>query len=119
MQNRAALATPLLPQEVTRAGLTIRKKSSALLQVINIYSPKNTFDAVYLSNYATINVIDPLSRIKGVGQATLFGPLDYSLRVWLDPDRLTELQPDAERRHRGGAEPEHPGGARPRRRGAD
>jgi HAE1 family hydrophobic/amphiphilic exporter-1 len=91
VQNRAALATPLLPQEVTRTGLTIRKKSSALLQVINLYSPKNTYDPVYLSNYATINLIDPLSRIKGVGQATLFGPLDYSLRVWLDPDRLTEL----------------------------
>ncbi len=91
VQNRASLAMPLLPDEVTRTGLTIRKKSAALLQVINIYSPKNTYDAVYLSNYATINIIDPLSRIKGVGQATLFGPLDYSLRIWLDPDRLTEL----------------------------
>src|SRR5262249_19171161 len=70
---------------------TIRKKSAALLQVIAIYSPKNTYDAIYLSNYATINIIDPLARIRGVGQATLFGPLDYSLRVWLDPDRLTEL----------------------------
>ena len=76
---------------MSRAGLTVRKKSAALLQVINIYSPKNTYDAVYLSNYATINVIDPLARIKGVGQVTLFGPLDYSLRIWLDPDRLTEL----------------------------
>ena len=56
-----------------------------------LYSPKNTYDAVYLSNYATINVIDPVARINGVGQATLFGPLDYSLRIWLDPDRLTEL----------------------------
>ena len=91
MQNRASLAVPQLPQEVSRAGLTIRKKSAALLQVINLYSPNKTYDAVYLSNYATINVIDPLARIKGVGQATLFGPLDYSLRIWLDPDRLTEL----------------------------
>ncbi len=91
VQNRANLAIPLLPQEVTRAGLVIRKKSAALLQVINLYSPKNTYDAIYLSNYATINVIDALSRIKGVGQASLFGPLDYSLRVWLDPDRLTAL----------------------------
>jgi hydrophobic/amphiphilic exporter-1 (mainly G- bacteria), HAE1 family len=90
VQNRASLATPLLPDEVNRTGLSIRKKSAALLQVINIYSPKNTFDAVYLSNYATINIIDPLSRLPGVGQVTLFGPLDYSLRVWLDPDRLTE-----------------------------
>ena len=91
VQNRASLATPQLPAEVSRTGLTIRKKSAALLQVINIYSPKNTYDAVYLSNYATINIIDTLARIKGVGQVSLFGPLDYSLRVWLDPDRLTEL----------------------------
>src|ERR671935_2313402 len=90
VQNRASLAVPQLPQEVSRSGLTIRKKSAALLQVINLYSPNKTFDAVYLSNYATINLIDALSRIKGVGQATLFGPLDYSLRIWLDPDRLTE-----------------------------
>lgn len=88
VQNRAQLATPLLPAEVQRGGLTIRKKSAALLQVINIYSPKNTHDALFLNNYATINIIDPLSRIRGVGQATLFGPLDYSLRLWLDPDRL-------------------------------
>jgi multidrug efflux pump len=91
VQNRASLAVPQLPQEVSRSGLTIRKKSAALLQVINVYSPKNTHDAIYLSNYATINMIDPLARIKGVGQATLFGPLDYSLRIWLDPERLTQL----------------------------
>src|SRR3984893_1151317 len=91
VQNRSSLAIPQLPAEVSRAGLTVRKKSAALLQVINIYSPKNTFDAVYLSNYATINIIDALARIKGVGQVTLFGPLDYSLRIWLDPERLTEL----------------------------
>jgi hydrophobic/amphiphilic exporter-1 (mainly G- bacteria), HAE1 family len=90
VENRAAVATPQLPDEVNRTGLTIRKKSSALLQVINIYSPKNTYDSVYLSNYATINIIDPLSRLPGVGQVTLFGPLDYSLRIWLDPARLTQ-----------------------------
>jgi HAE1 family hydrophobic/amphiphilic exporter-1 len=91
VQNRASLAIPQLPNEVSRAGLTIRKKSAALLQIINVYSPKKTYDVIYLSNYATINIIDALARIKGVGQATLFGPLDYSLRIWLDPDRLTEL----------------------------
>jgi len=89
VQNRAQLATPLLPSEVQRQGLLIRKKSPALLQVITIYSPKNTHDALYLNNYATINIIDPLARVRGVGQASLFGPLDYSLRLWLDPDRLT------------------------------
>ncbi len=89
VQNRAALAEPQLPAEVTHQGLTIRKKSPALLQVIQVFSPKNTYNSVYLSNYATINLLDPLSRIRGVGQATLFGPLDYSLRIWIDPDRLT------------------------------
>src|SRR6201987_2560636 len=88
VQNRASLATPQLPEEVSRTGLTIRKKSAALLQVINLYSPNSTYDTVYLSNYATINIIDTLARIKGVGQATLFGPLDYSLRVWLHPHPL-------------------------------
>ncbi len=91
VQNRAALATPQLPQEVSRTGLVIRKKSAALLQVINLYSPKGTYDAIYLSNYATINVIDALSRINGVGQVQLFGPLNYSMRIWLDPDKLTEF----------------------------
>jgi HAE1 family hydrophobic/amphiphilic exporter-1 len=91
VQNRASLAIPQLPAEVSRSGLSVRKKSAALLQVLSLYSPNNTYDAIYLSNYATINVIDPLARIKGVGQATLFGPLDYSLRIWLDPDRLTQL----------------------------
>src|ERR1700738_13497 len=89
VQNRAQLATPLLPQEVQRQGLTIRKKSAALLQIITLSSPRNSHDALFLNNYATINITDPLSRIPGVGQATLFGPLDYSLRLWLDPDRLT------------------------------
>src|SRR3979490_3165794 len=87
VQNRAQLATPLLPQEVQRQGLVIRKKSPALLQVISIYSPKNTQAALFPNNYATINVIDPLARIRGVGQASLFGPLDYSLRLWLQPQR--------------------------------
>jgi HAE1 family hydrophobic/amphiphilic exporter-1 len=91
VQNRASLAIPQLPDEVSRSGLSVRKKSAALLQVINIFSPKNTYDAVYLSNYATINIIDTLARIKGVGQVVLFGPLNYSLRIWLDPNRLTEL----------------------------
>src|SRR6478735_2476369 len=76
---------------ITLAGLLIRKKSAALLQVVTITSPKRTRDALYLSNYATINVVDPLARIRGVGQATLFGPLDYSLRLWIDPDKLTSF----------------------------
>ena len=88
VQNRATLAQAQLPTEVVQQGLSIRKKSAALLQVLTLYSPKKSFDQLFLSNYATINVLDALSRVKGVGQATLFGPLDYSLRVWLDPARL-------------------------------
>jgi HAE1 family hydrophobic/amphiphilic exporter-1 len=89
VQNRTQLATPLLPQEVQRQGLVIRKKSAALLQVITLSAPRGTHDPLFLNNYATINIIDPLARIPGVGQASLFGPLDYSLRLWLDPARLT------------------------------
>jgi HAE1 family hydrophobic/amphiphilic exporter-1 len=89
VQNRVNLAEPQLPSEVTRQGLTIKKVSSALLQVITIYSPGGTYDPLFLSNYATINVIDALKRINGVGDANLFGPLDYSMRVWIDPQRLT------------------------------
>src|SRR5262249_8304291 len=88
VQTLASLAVPQLPAEASHAGITVRKRSAALLQVINIYSPKNTYDSIYLSNYATINVIVPIARLKGVGQITLFGPLDYSLRIWVDPDRL-------------------------------
>jgi HAE1 family hydrophobic/amphiphilic exporter-1 len=91
VQNRAQLATPQLPLEVQRQGLVIRKKSAALLQIVTITSPERTRDALYLSNYATINVVDPLARIRGVGQATLFGPLDYSLRLWIDPDKLASF----------------------------
>src|SRR6202522_583772 len=91
VQNRATLAQAQLPPEVILQGLSIRKKSAALLQVLLLYSPKGTYDQLYLSNYATINVIDALSRLNGVGQASLFGPLDYSLRIWLDPSQLTAL----------------------------
>jgi HAE1 family hydrophobic/amphiphilic exporter-1 len=91
VQNRVNLAEPQLPSEVTQQGLTIKKKSSALLQVISLYSPKETFDALYLSNYATINLIDPIKRVTGVGDASLFGPLDYSMRIWLEPEKLSSF----------------------------
>ena len=89
VQNRVNLATAQLPSEVTRQGLTIKKVSSALLQVLTISSPNGTYDSLFLNNYVTINITDALKRINGVGDANLFGPLDYSMRVWLDPQRLT------------------------------
>ncbi len=91
VQNRANLAMAQLPEEVTRQGLTVKKKSTAMLQVVALYSPKGAYDALFLSNYATINVIDTLSRVSGVGEVFQFGPLDYSMRIWLDSDTLTAL----------------------------
>ncbi|HXV23950.1 MAG TPA: multidrug efflux RND transporter permease subunit [Alphaproteobacteria bacterium] len=90
--NRVQLATPQLPEEVSRQGVTVKKKSSAILQVINIYSPDESYDTLFLSNYATINILDNVKRVTGVGDAYLFGALDYSMRVWVESDRLTALQ---------------------------
>lgn len=91
VQNRVALAEPVLPQEVVRQGVTTRKQASNMLLVINLFSPEGTYDELFLSNYATLNVQDALARINGVGSASQFSPLDYGMRVWLDPDRLKAL----------------------------
>jgi HAE1 family hydrophobic/amphiphilic exporter-1 len=91
VQNRVNLAASQLPPEVTLQGLTIRQRSSAILQVIEFYSPGNSRDSLFLNNYVTINVLDAISRIPGVGQAQLFATMNYSMRVWLDTDRLTGL----------------------------
>jgi HAE1 family hydrophobic/amphiphilic exporter-1 len=92
VQNRVSLATSQLPLEVTRTGLTVQKQSTAMLQVVALYSPKGTYDELFLSNYAKINVIDTLARVPGVGQVSQFGALDYSMRIWLDSARLTALK---------------------------
>ncbi|BBK41433.1 transporter [Allostella vacuolata] len=89
--NRVQLAQAKLPEEVTRAGVNVAKRSSALLQVVNLHSPRGTHDALFLSNYATINIIDTLARVPGVGQAMMFGPLDYSMRIWLGVERMAVL----------------------------
>ena len=92
VQNRVNLAMPQLPDEAKRVGVTVKKKSSALLQVVNFYSPDERFDALFLSNFATINVLDSIKRVPGVGDAFLFGGLDYSMRVWVETDRMTSLK---------------------------
>jgi len=92
VQNRVSLANPKLPEEVRRQGLTVKKKSSSILQVVAVYSPDQTQDSLFLSNYATINLLDNIKRLNGVGDAFLFGGLDYSMRVWLQTDRLTSLE---------------------------
>lgn len=89
VSNRINQVISLLPSEVQRSGVVVKKKSTAMVQVVTFYSPDGSKDALFLSNYATINVIDTLARVPGVGEASLFGPLDYSMRLWLDMDRLS------------------------------
>ncbi|MEC9367859.1 MAG: multidrug efflux RND transporter permease subunit [Pseudomonadota bacterium] len=91
VQNRVALATPQLPQAVTQQGVTTKKQSSSMLLVVNLISPNGTHDDIFLSNYASINMQDALARIPGVGSVSQFGPLDYSMRIWINPDKLTAL----------------------------
>ena len=91
VQNRIAIAQTSLPQDVIRQGVQIRKQSTDFLEVLALTSPKRTYDNVFLSNYALLNVQDAISRVKGVGFVRLFGARDYSMRVWLDPDKMARL----------------------------
>ncbi len=91
VNNRVQIALSQLPPEVQRQGVTVKKKSSALLGVIAVYSPKNTHDALFLSNYVTINILDQIKSTPGVGDASLWGPQDYAVRAWVKTDRLTGL----------------------------
>jgi HAE1 family hydrophobic/amphiphilic exporter-1 len=88
LQNRVSVAEPLLPEEVKRQGVTVKKQSSNILLVVSLSSPDGTYDNLFLSNYATLRVRDALARVKGVGDVTVFGASNYSMRVWLDPERL-------------------------------
>ena len=89
--NRVNQALAQLPPEVARNGVTTRKQSTSLLQIVAIYSPKGTRDALFLSNYAKINIVDTLRRVPGVGEATQWGDLEYSMRIWLNLDRMASL----------------------------
>ncbi len=89
--NRVQTATPELPAEVQSEGTTVQKKSSAILEFVNFYAPDNKFDVLFIANYMTINVIDEISRITGVGQASLLSRQKYSMRVWFDINRLNNL----------------------------
>lgn len=92
VNNRVQLAMPQLPQEVQRMGLTVQKKSPAILQIVFLTSPDERYDTIYLSNYALLNIIDELKRIPGVGDVTNFAAQDYAMRVWLRPDRMAQLK---------------------------
>ena len=90
VNNRVQRALPLLPSEVSRQGLVVQKRSTSILQVLTMSSPENRYDTIFISNYALVNVLDELRRVPGVGDASLFGASDYSMRIWLRPDKLAQ-----------------------------
>src|SRR5262245_58489894 len=92
VQNRVSLALPVIPPLVQNEGITVKKMSPSTLMIVNLVSPDDSHDATFLSNYATIYVKDELGRLEGVAGITYLGQRDYSLRAWLDPDRLAALR---------------------------
>ena len=92
VNNRVKQAEPRLPQEVRRQGVTVEKGSSAFLQVLAFYSPDGRFDDLFTSNYVTLNVLDALKRVPGTTNVQIFGAKDYAMRIWVQPDRLTQLK---------------------------
>ncbi len=91
VQNRVQTALPLLPEEVRRQGVTVAKSLPSFLQVVTIEAPDGRYDELFISNYANVNVFDELRRIPGVGNIQIFGGREFSIRIWLKPDRLAEL----------------------------
>jgi multidrug efflux pump subunit AcrB len=91
VQNRVAMAQPILPDLVTRKGVSVKKKSPNVLMIVNLFSPDGSRDNLYLSNYATIQLRDELARLPGVGDITYLGQRDYSMRLWLDPKKMSKL----------------------------
>src|ERR1700752_2732463 len=91
VQNRVAIAQPRLPADVRNIGVTVTKSSPDLMMVVHLYSPDKSRDTLFISNYATTEVIDQLNRIYGIGDIRVFGGRDYSMRIWLDPDRMQSL----------------------------
>lgn len=90
VNNKVQAATSKLPSEVTKMGVTVEQKSNSILQVVAMRSTSEKYDSVYVANYALLNVLDEIKRIKGVGSASLFASQDYSMRIWLSPDRLAD-----------------------------
>src|SRR6201994_4494445 len=88
VQNRVSSALSQLPTAVQNQGVTVQKRSTSILLCVTLTSPNKTYDSLFLSNYATINIRDELSRLPGVGNVTVFGAGQYSMRVWLDPNKL-------------------------------
>src|SRR5882724_2867839 len=91
VQNRVAIAQPRLPLDVRNIGVTVTKSSPDILMVVSLFSPNKSRDALYISNYANIQIKDVLTRVDGVGSITVFGVRDYAMQIWLDPTRLQSL----------------------------
>src|SRR6266480_1422129 len=92
VNNRVKQAEPRLPEEVRRQGVTVQKGSSAFLQVLAFYSPDGRYDNLAISNFVTLNVLDALKRVPGTTNVQIFGAKDYAMRIWVRPDRLTQLR---------------------------
>src|SRR5574343_1007666 len=91
VNNRVKAAEPRLPETVRRNGVIVQKRSNDILQVIALKSEEGKYNTLFLSNYASLNIVDEIKRVKGVGDVTIFGAQDYSMRVWLKPDRMAQL----------------------------
>lgn len=90
VNNKVQIAMAKLPSEVTKQGVTVEQKSNSILQVVTMQSDNKQYDTVYVSNYALLNVLDEIKRIPGVGSASLFASQDYSMRIWISPDKLSD-----------------------------
>jgi len=88
VQNRVAIAVPTLPQEVQRIGVTTKKQSPDITMVVHLVSPDGSLDSLFTSNYALLQIRDELARLPGVGDVNVFGAREYSMRVWLDPEKV-------------------------------
>src|SRR5678815_271889 len=91
INNRVNKATAKLPTEAVSAGISVKKKSPDMLLVISVYSPDGTFDDTFLSNFTSINLVDPIARTPGVGSTMIVGQRDYAMRFWVRPDKLAKL----------------------------
>ena len=109
VQNRVAIAQPRLPADVRQVGVTVNKSSPDLMMVVHLYSPDKSRDTLFISNYATLEIKDALTRIDGVGSITVFGSRDYAMRIWLDPGSPAVARAYRRRCDARDAGPEHSG----------
>lgn len=91
VQNRVNQALALLPEVVSKQGVTVEKRSQAFMMVISVYSPDDRYDQTYLANYTNLYILDPIKRIPGANQSTMFPTPDLAMRIWLKPDRMAQL----------------------------